>query len=186
MSAFAEYLNSVSPLPATVVSQLNAVTKSQELPKDYLLLRSGVISREIYLVISGLARTFYELDGRDVTQYFATEGTIIGGVDSFFSQEPSRIQIQTLEPSLVQSISYQDLERVYQQSHELERAGRLLAVQAFLGMQKRLYALQFHSATERYHNLLASAPDILQRAPLGHIASYLGMTQVTLSRIRAQ
>ena len=186
MSMFAEYLGSVSELPAVIVQQLSAATISQKVPKDHQLLRSRTTSREIYFVVSGLARTFYELDGRDVTQYFATEGTIIGGVDSFFSQRPSDIQIQTLEPCLLQSISYQTLEKLYQQSHALERVGRLLSTQAFLRMQERLYSLQFHSATQRYHNLLASSPDILQRASLGHVASYLGMTQVTLSRIRAQ
>jgi CRP-like cAMP-binding protein len=186
MESFVNYISTVTSLPTDAQAALREVIRTKQLPKGDILLRQGQVCHQIYFVERGLLRLYYYVNGKEVTEYFATEGRLIGGVDSFFSRLPSRKQIETLEPCLLHSITFSDLEMLYSQFHALEKAGRLLATAAFLSMQERLFSLQFHPAKQRYETLLAAAPDIVQRVPLGHIASYLGVTQVTLSRIRSQ
>ena len=160
--------------------------KTFEFAKNQIVLRQGQVCNYLYFVDQGLLRLFYYRAGKDITDYFATEQSIIGGIDSFFSRLPSKKMIETLEPCRLTAISFNTLEKLYTEYHDLERVGRLLSTAAFLSMQERLYAIQFQKAKERYDELVRNSPSLLQRAPLRHIASYLGITQVTLSRIRGQ
>jgi CRP-like cAMP-binding protein len=186
MDSFVSYLSAIAPLPIEAKAALQRVIQTRQLQKGDVLLRQGQVCNRIYFVERGLLRLYYYVNGKEVTEYFATEGRLMGGVDSFFSRMPSRKEIEALEPCVLHSIAFNDLEMLYRQFHALEKAGRLLATAAFLSMQERLFSLQFHPAKQRYETLLAAAPDIVQRVPLGLIASYLGVTQVTLSRIRGQ
>jgi CRP-like cAMP-binding protein len=105
---------------------------------------------------------------------------------SFLTQTPDVRGVEVLEPSLLWSFSYGDLEKLYRQWHEIERLGRLLTNHAYILVQQRFDALLFSTATQRYQTLVQTHPTLVQRVPLGMIASYLGITQETLSRIRAQ
>ncbi len=155
-------------------------------PKNHIILKQGQVCNYLYFVEKGLLRLFYFQEGKDISDYFATENSLIGGIDSFFSRKPSNKIIETLEASKLLAISFDDLENLFAKHHDLERVGRLLSVGAFLTMQDRLFAIQFRTATQRYNDLIESSPSIIQRVSLGHIASFLGITQVTLSRIRGQ
>jgi CRP/FNR family transcriptional regulator, anaerobic regulatory protein len=186
MDSFINYLDTISKLSDSTKSDLVNCLTTFEFAKTQTILKQGQVCNYLYFVDKGLLRLFYYRDGKDITDYFATEQNIIGGIDSFFSRKPSDKIIETLEPCILIAISHDNLEELYQKHHDLERVGRILSIGAFLSMQNRLFALQFHPAKQRYQNLLESTPDILQRVPLGHIASYLGITQVTLSRIRSQ
>jgi CRP-like cAMP-binding protein len=186
MNSFINYLNTISKLSDNAKSDLENCLTTFDFPKNHTILKQGQVCNYLYFVDKGLLRLFYYRDGKDITDYFATEQNIIGGIDSFFSRRPSEKIIETLEPCILTAISFDNLEKLYQKHHDLERVGRILSVSAFLSMQKRLFALQFHPAKQRYQELIENNPDILQRVPLGHIASYLGITQVTLSRIRSQ
>ncbi len=163
-----------------------ASLKVFEYKKNQIVLDQGQVCNYLYFVDQGLLRLFYYRDGKDVTDYFATEQNLIGGIDSFFSRLPSKKIIETLEPCKLTAISHSSLERLYTKYHNLEKAGRILAISAFLSLQERLYAIQFQTAKERYDELVSNKPDLLRRASLGQIASYLGITQVTLSRVRGQ
>ena len=186
MDNFINYLHNISKLSDDTKSDLVTCLKTFVFEKNQTILKQGQVCNYLYFVDKGVLRLFYYRDGKDITDYFATEQNIIGGIDSFFSRKPSDKIIETLEPCSLIAISYNNLEKLYQKQHDLERVGRILSVGAFLSMQNRLFAIQFHTAKQRYQELLESSPDILQRVPLGHIASYLGITQVTLSRIRSQ
>jgi CRP-like cAMP-binding protein len=98
---------------------------------------------------------------------------------------PSQKIIEAIEPSELLAISFDHLQKIFDKHHDVERAGRLIAIDAFIAMEQRIYSLQFHSAKKRYVDFCESNPNLLQRVPLGHLASYLGVTQVTLSRIRS-
>jgi CRP-like cAMP-binding protein len=186
MDNFINYLHTISKLSDDTKSDLENCLETFNFPKNHALLKQGQICNYLYFVDNGLLRLFYYRDGKDITDYFATKQNIIGGIDSFFSRKPSEKIIETLEPCKLIAISFNNLEKLYQKHHDLERIGRVLSVGAFLSMQERLFAIQFHPAKQRYQELLTNNPDILQRVSLGHIASYLGITQVTLSRIRSQ
>jgi CRP-like cAMP-binding protein len=186
MNNFINYLHTISKLSDNTKADLKNCLTTFEFAKNKTILEQGQICNYLYFVDKGLLRLFYYREGKDITDYFATEQNIIGGIESFFSRKPSDKIIETIEPCSLVAISFDNLEKLYQKHHDLERVGRILSVGAFLSMQKRLFAIQFHPAKQRYQELLESSPDILQRVPLGHIASYLGITQVTLSRIRSQ
>lgn len=186
MDNFINYLDSISRLSDDTKSDLENCLKTFDFPKNHTILEQGQVCNYLYFVHNGLLRLFYYRDGKDITDYFATEQNIIGGIDSFFSRKPSEKIIETIEPCRLIAISFDNLENLYQKHHDLERIGRVLSVAAFLSMQERLFAIQFHPAKNRYQELLSNNPDILKRVPLGYIASYLGITQVTLSRIRNQ
>ena len=186
MNNFINYLHTIYKLSDETKSDLENCLVTFEFSKNHTLLKQGQVCNYLYFVDKGLLRLFYYRDGKDITDYFATEQNIIGGIDSFSSRKPSDKIIETLEPCELIAISFENLEKLYDKHHDLERIGRILSVGAFLSMQERLFGIQFHTAKQRYKELLENNPNILQRVPLGHIASFLGITQVTLSRIRSQ
>jgi CRP/FNR family transcriptional regulator, anaerobic regulatory protein len=185
MENYLDYLNRVSPISEEIKVDLRACFKTFIFEKNTEIVSQGYVCNYLYFVESGLVRLFYWQDGKEITDYFAFENQIIGGIDSFFSRKPSYKIIKTIEPSTLIAISYDDLNRLFEKHHDFEKVGRLLTTYAFLSMQERLFSIQFHPAKQRYESLIKANPDILQRVPLGQIASFLGITQVTLSRIRA-
>lgn len=136
------------------------------------------------MVARGLVRSFYLHENREVTLLLGMESCIVCAMDSILSGKPSYYNIETLEESDIISIAYADLERLYSEFHEIERLGRLMISQYYLEQDQGLRSLRFLSARERYQELLDNQPELLQRVPLQYVASYLGMTAETLSRIR--
>jgi CRP-like cAMP-binding protein len=163
----------------------NAVTFS-ELPKGYLLTKAGGICNYLFFIEKGLSRTFYYKDGKDITDWISPEGNFAVSIVSFLTRKPDIRSVELLEPSVVGSLSFNDLENLCAKYHEIERFGRLLVSEGIVQMQQRFDDLHFATALERYQKLLNTNPKLLQRVPLGMIASYLGITQETLSRIRAR
>jgi CRP-like cAMP-binding protein len=129
---------------------------------------------------------YYNEDGKDITDSFGLENSFITAFDSFFQRRPSRYFIELLEDSTVYLMTYSDLERSFEKFPEIERVGRLILIEILEQTLEKNAALQFHNAQERYEFITEKYPDLLQRASLGHIASYLGITQETLSRIRGK
>ena len=105
---------------------------------------------------------------------------------SFFTREPSNKLVETLEPCILWKLEYEKLEKLYATNHELEHMARLIANYGIGLLEQRADSLHFNSAKERYEILITQQPDVLKRVPLGMIASFLGITQETLSRIRAE
>jgi CRP-like cAMP-binding protein len=133
-----------------------------------------------------MARIYYYKDGIDITESFAFENSLIARVESLFTGKPSKKGIQVLEDSDFIGINSPALFDLYDRFPEIERLFRKIFEAAYVDTVNRIESIQFHSAEERYRDLLKFSPDILQRVPLKHIASYLGITQVSLSRIRAR
>lgn len=186
MNSFVTALMQFATLSEDSQRALANVAHRQELPKGHVLVQAGTVSEFMYYVERGLTRTYYYKDGRDVTDWLTADAEFAGSVVSFLSQQPDHRIVQLLEPSVIWSISYHALEHLYQQHHDLERLGRLLVSHGLVLLQNRFDELHMASALERYQRLIATRPALLQRVPLGMIASYLGMTPETLSRIRAQ
>ncbi|HRF27894.1 MAG TPA: Crp/Fnr family transcriptional regulator, partial [Ferruginibacter sp.] len=139
----------------------------------------------IYFITNGLARIFYLKDGIDVTESFAFEQQIIVRVESLFTGKPSRKGIQVLEDSDITAIDANALFELYDRFPDIERLFRKIFEASHVETVHRIESIQFHTADERYRELLEEAPDLLKRVPLKYIASYLGITQSSLSRIRA-
>ena len=179
-----DFIKSHVQAPAEV--GLEKAIAKEDFAKGHLLHKEGNVCRKLFFIQTGLARIFYYKDGKDITTSFVTENTFTTAVDSFFEQKPSRYNIELLEPSTVSSIGYDDLMRLFKESHAIERFGRMITTEFLKAYAERLTAIQFQTAAERYTALQTRHPSILSRVALGHIASYLGITQETLSRLRAK
>jgi len=175
-----------TPLSPSSILDIDAHTEILNIPAGEILVREGQYADRLYFIVSGAARAYYWKDGRDVTDWFAFENDFICAIVSYFMNVPSPHFIEVLEPSTLLSIKRDAMQMLCDKHHDIERLGRLSATKTMLLLQQRIVGMQFESAEKRYHNLLASNPDILNRVPLRHIASYLGITQETLSRIRAK
>jgi len=162
------------------------ILKSNNFEKGKLLHQAGNISFDLYLVKSGALRSFYYVDGRDVTAHFALEYGVVGAADSIIRGKKSRYNIEVLEDSLVVLLNYQELESFLDQNPSLERLARKFTQMIYMDLVERMEGMTFLSAKDRYDHLTARYPDITQRVSLGHIASFLGITPETLSRVRGQ
>lgn len=178
-------LMAISPLSAESQAAFSEIIEKKQHKRNTHLLKIGGVSHYMYFVNKGVARVYYEVNGLDVTDYFAIDGQFIGAVDSLFSGKPSKKGIQLLEDSEILRVNYKQFEVLCSLHHDIERVGRKVAIFAFLEGQQRIESIRFHEAKERYEELNRKYPGLVNRCPLKYIASYLGITQVSLSRIRA-
>jgi CRP-like cAMP-binding protein len=169
-----------------VLTRFEPISKPASYEKGALLQSAGTTCYNLFLVQSGALRSFYYVEERDVTAHFALEYGIVGAADSIIRGTQSRYCIEALESSVVIVLDYRSLESFLAQNPHLERLARQFTQYLYIDLVERLEERAFCTARERYTHLLKRHPDITQRLSLGHIASYLGITQETLSRVRAQ
>lgn len=156
------------------------------LPKGELLVRDGKTCRHLYFLEQGALRGFYNLDGREITHWFAFEQDFVTSFHSFITQQPAVENIQLMEGCVLWAISKERLSYLMQEFREVERLVRIAYEKYYIRLEERFVNAQFKTATERYQEMLTLSPHILKRAPLGAVASYLGISQETLSRIRSR
>ncbi|HTF81763.1 MAG TPA: Crp/Fnr family transcriptional regulator [Cytophagales bacterium] len=167
------------------LAQVFSYFEIQTCAKKSHLLEAGSISKKLYFVIEGLVRVYYLREGKEVTTYLACDASFVSSYSSFLNQSPSVESIQCIEDTKVLSITHAHMQVLYQAIPQWQVVGRILAEQNYLCMADRLLKLQMIPAKEKYLRFLeTAAPKIIQRTPLIHIASFLGITQESLSRIR--
>jgi len=184
-SFFHEVAKIISLSPASRQA-LAEVMENQSFHRGETVLRPNAVCNSILFVESGLLRTYYLKNGKDVTDWLSPENSFSCSILSFITRQPDRRGIEALENTVAWKIGYDQLDQMYQQHHEIERLGRLLYGSGVIQVQQRFDDLHFSSALDRYSKLMSLNPTLVQRTPLSMIASYLGITQPTLSRIRAQ
>ena len=160
--------------------------EQQVFSKNDYLLTKGKICRHLYFLEKGALRGYYDLDKKEITHWFAFENDFVTSFHSFITQQPSVENIQFLEGSIVWCISKEKLTALFNEYHEIERLVRIAYEKYYIRLEERFVGSQFKTASERYENLLHQSPHMLERVPLGYIASYLGISQETLSRIRGR
>ncbi len=185
MQQLQAYIKSIHPVSAEALNALASICKDVSFKKNTDVQPIGHTCRSIYFIKKGALRIYYFKDGIDVTESFEFENAIVARAESLFSGKPSRKAIQAIEDTELIAISSPALFKLYDDYPQLERLFRKLFEEAYVKTVNRLESLQFHTAEERYQNLLNDHPDVLKRVPLKFIASYLGITPVSLSRIRA-
>jgi CRP-like cAMP-binding protein len=156
------------------------------LNKNEYLVKEGNVCRHLYFLQHGALRGFYNLDGKEITHWFAFEQDFVTSFHSFITRQPAIENIQLLEGSVLWSITKEKLTRLLNEYHEIERLLRIAYEKYYIRLEERYVNAQFKTATERYQKLLIQSPHIIERVPLGAIASYLGISQETLSRIRSR
>jgi CRP-like cAMP-binding protein len=158
---------------------------ARHLSKGEDFATEGKVATMVGIVLSGNLRHFYTSDGLERTTYFYFENHFISAYISCMTGKPSQLTIQAITDSELLVFPYKALTALFDQSHHWERFGRLLAEYLAIGLEERMVTLLMLSPEERYHHLLGSGKDkILERIPQHYIASYLGITPVSLSRIR--
>ncbi|TPN86766.1 Crp/Fnr family transcriptional regulator [Aquimarina algicola] len=186
MNTFSDFFATYGFLSKEVISDIDNISVNISFPANELILTAGSTSKDIYLIVNGAARLYYYSEGKEITNQFFFEGEIIADMESMYSKKRSNYNIQLLEHCDLIKIRYSALEKLYQQYHDLESIGRKLAIECFLEENERNRSYQIQTAKERYQSLIKKHPNILNRINLGHIASYIGITQVQLSRIRSE
>ena len=180
------YLNKIHPLSPELEWHLQHALKERKVAKKQFLLKAGHICRDISFIEEGLLRCFYLKDDMEVCSWFMKEGDVIASVISFFNQTPSYESIQAIEDSVVYSIEHRDLEYIYRNYPEFNYVGRVLVQKYYMLSEQRLYSLRMQRSQERYDYLLEHHAELVLRVPAKYLASYLGITEVTMSKIKAR
>ncbi|MCF0069642.1 Crp/Fnr family transcriptional regulator [Dyadobacter sp. CY261] len=167
-------------------SKIASVFKMETVHKGQKILEPHNRGTKVYFVQEGLLRTYYLKDGKDITHHFFLENTFALPLESIFYNKVAPYGIESLETGIVVSAHYHEFERISEIYPSLQKMIRLLLIDVLHAFSERLYAIQFQTAQDRYKAIVDNHPDLLVRAPLGHIASYIGITQQTLSVLRAQ
>lgn len=167
-----------------IKEKLASLLRHFRLTKNEIFLREGQICKYIGFVDKGMVRLFYNKRGRDLTEHFAYENGIFISLESFFRQVPSRLIIEALEPTEIYALPYDGLQALIEAEREIEHWYCKILEDSLIESQQKADACRFETASERYLRLLKEHPEVVKRAPLIHIASRLGMTPETLSRVR--
>lgn len=164
---------------------LENILISKEVQKGELILNEGEICHDIIFVGKGILRQFYYKNGKDVAEHFSYEGCTVMCIESLLKQEPTRLMVEALETSTIYLLPYHTLLNLIERSAEINLLYRRILEYSLIVSQVKADSWRFETARERYHLLQKNHPEIIKRAPLSHIASYLLMTPETLSRVRA-
>jgi CRP-like cAMP-binding protein len=160
---------------------------SKEISKNNFLLKEGKICNEYYFLENGFMRAFaHDTDGNDVTTNFYSNNQVVFEVSSFFNRTVSKENIQATEDCAGWYITYEQLNNLFHSLPEFREFGRAILVKGFTSLKVRMLSVITETAEQRYNALLRSNPEIFQHAALKHIASYLGITDTSLSRIRKE
>jgi CRP-like cAMP-binding protein len=176
---------SIYPLPVDVLKDIDSIIRFKTIKRKELLLREGQVCKYIFFVEKGLLRSYYYDEESEITTWFMKENDFVISVKSFFLQEKSVEFIQAIEDCSLYYISYEELNKLYLKHHSFCLIGTVLTQQYYIKSEDRLLNLRQNSALARYKFLINNHPDIMNRCTNKMIASYLRITEETLSRIRA-
>lgn len=163
---------------------LEGILVPMKFAKGDVILKEGEICRHIYWVVKGLVRQYYYKNKKELTEYMATENSIFMSIESLFKEEPSYQNIHALEPTIIYALPKKDLEAVAIKCVNIQMLYRKILEESLIISQRHADMLRFESAQDRYQKLMKRYPQLVLRAPLVYIASYLQMTPETLSRVR--
>lgn len=181
-----ERLNALHRMSDQLIERITEVAKIADYPKRSYLLRGGQICDKACMVVNGLARAYYINEDRDITSRFMDEGFIITSWISYYQQQPGDEFIEAAEDTTLACISYYDIQQLYKQFPEFNIVGRKQTEYSLYTSELRTRMLRKHTAEEKYAFFINQHPDLINRVPLKHIATYLGMNEETLSRVRGK
>jgi len=181
----ADKLQSLYPLSPAAIDAILSITSELNVPKGSVVQAIGKSCKNLYFINKGSLRIFYYKDGIDITESFEFENSFVARGESLLTMKPSTKGIETIEDTELMVLYTPALFALFDKWVEVERMFSKIIEQAYIQLINRMESIQFHTANERYKMLLTENPKAIQRIPLKYIASYLGITQVSLSRIRA-
>lgn len=173
------------PLSRESVHALAEIVVCKKYRKGEIVLKAGEVCKAMLFIEKGLLRQFYYKYDKDLTEHIGYENGMIICIESYFKQEPTRLMVETLEPSVVWELPKAQIEELASKYDDIEQLYRKFIEHSLIESHIKADALRFEPAHERYNKLLRLHPEILKRAPLVYIASLLQMTPETLSRVRS-
>jgi len=182
-----DYLKSIKSMSDEKAKLIAGYFVKKELPKGKLLIEEGKISKESYFLEKGIIRCFIvDLNGDEVTTRFYTAPDFLNDYLSFFEQKPSQENYELLTDCAVHSINYSNVQYCFHNIPEFREWGRMLLTLNYAYINNRMIAFHKETAQERYIKLQNKHPEIIKEVPLHIIASYLGITKYSISRIRKE
>jgi CRP-like cAMP-binding protein len=178
------YLSGFVPLTKHEFTQFLPYVEIREFDKKVQVIREGETERYINIIAWGLARKYLPVRDKEITIQLASEGHIIHSELSFHNRTPSGSIVETIEPTVFFSISYENLQQLYDQSAKVERLGRLMISDLFIKKDDRYFDQLKKSTRERFLDYIRTHPQMLQRVPQKYIASYLNIKPETFSRLK--
>lgn len=180
-----EFIQNIFPISDNVVNLIVKDFEKITFNKNDFLLKEGQVCNNFLFLESGFLRAFtFDTEGNEVTTNFYRERSIVFEVASYFKRIPSKENIQALTECSCWKINYDTFQILFHLIPEFREFGRTNLVNGFIALKERTLSMINSSAEQRYEHLIKTRPDILQIAPLKYIASYLGITDTSLSRIR--
>jgi CRP-like cAMP-binding protein len=187
LNKFREHAESFVPLNDEEWQVLLPYLEISTLQKKKNFAEPGKVCNHIALIVKGSVRFFHIKDGEEITGYFCFENEFTSSYKSFLTRQPSINYIQALEDTQFVSLSYNSMQKAYADNligYKMERLGRLIAEHYLICYEDRVTSFVTQTPEERYNKLLETGGEILQRIPQHYIANFLGITPVSLSRIR--
>ena len=164
---------------------LESILVPMKFAKGEIILKDGDICENIYYIDKGLVRQFYFKNGKEVTEHLGEDRTIFMCIESLFKETPSHLQVEALEPTMVYALPKHRLESVALHNVNIQILYRKILEESLIFSQVHADLVRFETAGDRYKKMCKLMPQVVLRAPLLFIASYLQMTPETLSRVRA-
>lgn len=185
VKSFLNYLKRFTDLTDAEFNQhLLPVCKVRRFGKKEVITKTGDVENHFNFIVRGLVRKYYKKGHHEINTQISMEGHLILSQESFHSRTPSDYTIETIESSTLVSISYEDLERVYQHSHKMEHLGRLIVTFAMIIKDNWQMQMVKMTPRERFLNFVTKNPELMQRVPQKYLASYLNIKPETFSRFK--
>lgn len=164
---------------------LESILVPMKFAKGEMILSEGKVCENIYYIERGLIRQFYFKNGKQITEHLGEDRTIFMCIESLFREEPTKLQVEAIEPTTVYALPKRRLEQVALHNVNIQILYRKILEESLIISQVHADLVRFETAQDRYKKMCKLSPQVILRAPLVYIASYLQMTPETLSRVRA-
>jgi CRP-like cAMP-binding protein len=182
-----DFIRQTFPMPLQDAEAIANGFSVKHFEKNELLVKEGKICNEYYFLDEGFARAFtHDIEGNDITTALYASNNVVCELFSFFKRVPSKESIQALTECKAWRLTFDELQDVFHSMVLFREFGRTILINSYASLKQRMLSALQETAEERYAHLIKTNPDVFQYVPLKHIATYLGVTDTSLSRIRKE